>query len=131
MLLTLLYHVWFELIGEQVCIGFYFKHSLNRGVYRNEWLFSSHLPKNERIYIMHNLEILFYFLNFTADFFNPSKDEATFVQSTRTQRFLKNILNVSCGYSSDSSHRGLSNEYPCAIVSVIFQDFCIIFYRPN
>ena len=36
--------------------------------------------------------------------FNPSNAEATFFQSTKKQRFLKNILTQSCWYSLDSSH---------------------------
>ena len=35
--------------------------------------------------------------------FNPSNDDATFVQSTRTQISLINILNLLCWYSLDSS----------------------------
>ena len=35
---------------------------------------------------------------------NPSNVEATFIQSTRTQRFLKTILTLLCLYSLDSSH---------------------------
>ena len=54
---------------------------------------------------------------------NPSNAEATFVQSTRKQRFLKIILTLSCWYSLDSSLRVLSDEYPFARVSVIFQFF--------
>ena len=41
---------------------------------------------------------------------------------------LKNISTLSCWYSLDSSHRVLSDEYPYARVSVIFQvfaSFCI------
>ena len=41
---------------------------------------------------------------------NPSNAEATFVQCTRTQRFLKTILTMSCWYSSDSSHWVLSAQ---------------------
>ena len=51
---------------------------------------------------------------------NPSNAEATFVQSTRMQRFLKTILTLSCWYSLDSSHLVLSDEYPYTRVSVIF-----------
>ena len=39
---------------------------------------------------------------------NPSNAEATFVQSTRTQRFLKTIQTLSCWYSLDSSRWVLS-----------------------
>ena len=35
---------------------------------------------------------------------SPSNAEATSFQSTITQRFLKNILTLSCWYSLDSSH---------------------------
>ena len=45
---------------------------------------------------------------------NPSNAETTFVQSTRTQRFLKTIQTLPCWYSLDSSHWLLSDEYPCA-----------------
>ena len=54
---------------------------------------------------------------------NPSNAEATFVQSSRTQIFLKNIESLSCWYSLDSSHWVLSDEYPFARVSVIIQVF--------
>ena len=64
-------------------------------------------------------------------FFNPSNAEATFVQSTRTQIFLKTIQTLSCWYSLDSSRGVLSDEYPFARVSVIFQDFCINLYWPK
>ena len=63
--------------------------------------------------------------------FNPSNAEATFVQSTRTQRFLKIFLTLSCWYSLDSSRQVLSDEYPFDRVSVIFQVFCIILYWTN
>ena len=55
--------------------------------------------------------------------FNPSNAEAIFIQSTRMQRFLKTILTLSCWYSLESSHWVLSDEYPFARVSVIFQVF--------
>ena len=61
---------------------------------------------------------------------NPSSAEATFVLSTRMQRFLKTILTLSCWYSLESSHWVLSDEYPYARVSVIFQPLCIILYWP-
>ena len=54
---------------------------------------------------------------------NPSSAEATFVHSTRTQRFLKNTWTLSCWYSLDSSCWVLSEEYPFTRVSVIFQVF--------
>ena len=64
-------------------------------------------------------------------FVNPSNAEATFVQSTKTQIFLKTIETLSCLYSFNSSRRVLSDEYPFGRVSVIFQGFCIILYWPN
>ena len=54
---------------------------------------------------------------------NPSNAEATFFQSARTQRFLKTIRTLSCWYSLESSLLVLSDEYPFARVSVIFQLF--------
>ena len=64
--------------------------------------------------------------------FSPSNAEATFVQSTiMMQRFLKTIETLSCCYSLESSRSVLSDKYPCATVSVIFQVFCIIFYWPK
>ena len=51
---------------------------------------------------------------------NPSNAEATNVQSTRTQRFLKIIQTLSCWYSLDSSWWALSDEYPCARVFLNF-----------
>ena len=65
------------------------------------------------------------------DIFNPFIAEATFVQSTRMQRFLKNILTLSCWYSLESSCWVLSDEYPCARVPIIFQAFCIILSWQN
>ena len=43
-------------------------------------------------------------------------------------KYLKNILNLPCWYSLDSSCWVLSDEYPCARVKIIFQvfaSFCI------
>ena len=51
---------------------------------------------------------------------NLAYAEATFVQSTRIQRFL---ITLSCWYLLESSHLVLSDEYPYARVSVIFQFF--------
>ena len=65
--------------------------------------------------IMVSLEIV--------DNLNPSNAKATFIQSTRMQRFLKTIETLSCWYSLESSHWVLSDEYPFARVSVIFQFF--------
>ena len=53
----------------------------------------------------------------------PSYDDATCIHCTRTQRFLKTIYTLSCWYSLDSSCSALLDEYPCAMVSVIFQGF--------
>ena len=58
--------------------------------------------------------------------FNPSNPE-----SNKRQRFLKTIETLSCSFSLDSSRALLSDEYPCARVSVIFQGFCILLLRPN
>ena len=60
-----------------------------------------------------------------------SMSKTTFVQWARMQRYLKTILTVSCRYSLDNSHCVLSNEYPHARVSGIFELFCIILHRPN
>ena len=51
--------------------------------------------------------------------------EATIIQSTRTQRFLKIIETLSCWYTSESPRRVLSYEYPYAKVSEIFQNSSI------
>ena len=63
----------------------------------------------------------------TYSFMNPSNAEATFVQSTRMQQFLKNIETLSCWYALVSCRRELLNKYPFDRVSVNFQVFCIIF----
>ena len=58
--------------------------------------------------------------------FNPSNAEATFIQSTVKQRFLKKTTtsskscNVGIHWIDLADH---SDEYPCARVSVIFQVF--------
>ena len=62
---------------------------------------------------------------------NPSNAEATYAQSSMTQKSLKTILTLSCWYSLNSSRWVLSDEYPFARVSIIFQNFCIILYGPN
>ena len=74
-----------------------------------------HDVKMTSIYIYHVC------LLFSCVCFNSSNDEATctFVQSTSVQRFLETILTLSCWYSLDSSHWVPSDEYPCAIVSII------------
>ena len=55
--------------------------------------------------------------------FNPPNAEATFFQSIRMQSFWKILIILSCWYSLDSSPRVLSDEYPCARISIIFQCF--------
>ena len=64
----------------------------------------------------------------TLNHFNA---EATFVQRTRIAKTFEKHLNPACWYSLDSSYQVLSDEYPCARVSVIFQVFWIIVYWPN
>ena len=53
--------------------------------------------------------------------------EATFIQSTRTQRFLKIIETLSCWYSLDSSHWVLLYEYPFARCFSYFSSFLASF----
>ena len=62
------------------------------------------------------------------DWLNPSTAVATFVQCIKKQKIIKTILTLSMWYSLDSSHWVLSDEYPFAMVSVIFQLCCIILY---
>ena len=64
---------------------------------------------------------------------NPSNAEATFVQSIRTQNFMKTILTLSCWYPLDSSRCIFSDEYPCSRIQSFshFPFFCIILYWPN
>ena len=62
---------------------------------------------------------------------NPFNAEASFVQSTRTQRSLKTLLTLSSWYSLNSSRQVISDEYPFARCSVIFQVFYNFLYRPN
>ena len=50
---------------------------------------------------------------------------------TRMQIFLKTIETLSCWYSLENSRRVLSDDYPFARVSSIFQDFYIILYWQN
>ena len=54
---------------------------------------------------------------------NPFTAESTFIEGTRTQKILKIISILSCWYSLESPHWVLSDEYPFARVSVIFQLF--------
>ena len=56
-------------------------------------------------------------------FVNPFAAEVTFVQCTKKQIILKIIRTKSYGYSYESSHWVLSDEYPFARVSVIFPVF--------
>ena len=51
---------------------------------------------------------------------NPSNAKTTTIQSTRMQRFLKNIETLSWWYSLDGSRLVLSDEYPCARFLVIY-----------
>ena len=55
---------------------------------------------------------------------NPYNAEATFVQNTRIQSYLKTTLILPCWHSLDTSFRlVISDEYACARVSAIFQVF--------
>ena len=59
---------------------------------------------------------------------NPSNTKATFVQSTGYKYSYKPSKPCHVWHSLDSSRRALSDEYPCARVSVIFNffaSFCI------
>ena len=58
---------------------------------------------------------------------NPSNAKATFVQSTRMQRFLNHLNPVMLVFIG-LLLLSISDEYPYARVSIIFQLFCIIFY---
>ena len=64
-------------------------------------------------------------------YLNPYAADATYVQSTWTQKKLKTIKILSCWYSLDSFCSALSDEYPFARVSVIFPVFRVILYGPN
>ena len=65
-------------------------------------------------------------------FLNPFNAEATFIKGTITQiLFLKTFEILSCWNSLESSCWILSDEYPFARASVIFQLFRILFYQPN
>ena len=63
--------------------------------------------------------------------FNPSNAEATSIKCTRMQKNMKIILTKSSGYSYESPRRELSDEYPFAMVSVIFKVFLIFLYCSN
>ena len=62
---------------------------------------------------------------------NPFHTEASLVQGRKMPKVLKTIETLSFWYSLESSRWVLSDEYPYARVSVIFQLFCIILYWPN
>ena len=62
---------------------------------------------------------------------NPSNAEAIHIQSTRMQIFLKTSETLSCWYSLNSSRCVVSDEYPCAGDSLIFQFISIISRWPN
>ena len=68
---------------------------------------------------------------FSSNIFNPSDAELNFIQCTKKQKIMKIILTLSCWYSLERSRWVLSDEYPFARVSVIFQVFCLILYWPN
>ena len=55
----------------------------------------------------------------------PSYAEATLVQSTRMQRFLKTMQTLSCWYSLDNSHWVLSDARLSTILKVFFASFWI------
>ena len=54
---------------------------------------------------------------------NPCNAESTFIEGTRTQKYSKTILTLSCWYSLYSSRWVLSDEHPFARGLVIFQHF--------
>ena len=58
------------------------------------------------------------------------KDHCT-IRPCLPASFLKIIQTMSCWYSLDSPHWVLSDEYPDARVSTIFQVFCSILYCTN
>ena len=63
----------------------------------------------------------------TVPTFNPFAAEVIFVQCSKKQIIMKIIRTKSCGYSYESSRWVLSDEYPFARVSVIFQLFLYYF----
>ena len=70
-------------------------------------------------------------LAITEQVLNPYNAEATYIQSTKTQKFLKTTQTLSYWYSFNSSHWALLDEYPFVRVSVIFQYVCIILCWQN
>ena len=56
-------------------------------------------------------------------FINPCDAESNLVQSTISQKCFIIISTLSCWYLFESSHRTLSDEYPCSRVPVIFKHF--------
>ena len=92
---------------------------------RREWVNPFYAHNFKRIWIE-----LVKFKN-DCSILNPSNAEATFVQSTRTQRFLKISQTLSCWYSLESSRRVLSDEYPFSRVWVIFPGFSHNFVSPK
>ena len=67
----------------------------------------------------------------TQTHFNPFAAEVIFVQCTKKQIIMKIIGTKSCGYSYESSHWVLSDEYPFARVSFIFLLFLSYFILAN
>ena len=97
-----------------------FKRHFSRSIYKNEWVKQPWF-RGMQMFILGCLHTIGWSLN-------PSNAEATFIQSTMMQRFLKTILTLSCWFSLESSRWVLSDEYPYAEVSLIFQFFCIILH---
>ena len=62
---------------------------------------------------------------------SPFAAVVTFVQCSKKQNLMKIILTLSYWYSLESSCWVLSDEYPFAMVLVIFQFFVIISCWPN
>ena len=59
-------------------------------------------------------------------YINHSNAEATFIQRTKMQRFLKTILTLSSWYSLDSSHGVLSDEYPFSVILQLFSHYFVL-----
>ena len=81
------------------------------------------LPTKRTPCIERSLQLRPFRLYLECRWVNPPNVKGTFVQSTKMQRFLKTIQTLSCWYSLESSRWVLSDEYPFARVSIIFQDF--------
>ena len=92
--------------------------TISRGSLKHKWVKRLNLPGKKEATIL--------FL--PVNLYNA---EATIVQSTKTQKFLKTTQTLSYWYSFDSSHWALLDEYPFVRVSVILQDFCIILCWQN